>query len=76
MINRRMGRTVRNKINPEKEGQSEYGNPEQLARMAQQQAAIRRQLQQLNSLLNSKGMGNAKESKRYKSRWTVQKLTL
>ncbi len=47
----------------EKEGQSEYGNSEQLARMAQQQAAIRRQLQQLNSLLNSKGMGNAKELK-------------
>ncbi len=31
--------------------------------MAQQQAAIRKQLQQLNSLLNSKGMGNAKEMK-------------
>jgi hypothetical protein len=39
----------------------EYGNAEQLARMAAQQAAIRRQLQQLNSLLNSKGMGNSKE---------------
>ena len=34
-----------------KEGNGEYGNSEQLARMAQQQAAIRRQLQ---SLLNSK----------------------
>ena len=42
-------------------GEGEYGDAEQLARMAQQQAAIRRQLQQLNSLLNSKGMGNAKE---------------
>lgn len=46
----------------DKEGNSsEYGNAEQLARMAQQQAAIRRQLQELNSLLNSKGAGNAKE---------------
>lgn len=43
--------------------ESEYGNAQQLAQMAQQQAAIRRQLQQLNSLLNSKGMGNAKELK-------------
>ena len=43
------------------QGEGEYGDAEQLARMAQQQAAIRRQLQQLNSLLNSKGMGNAKE---------------
>ena len=42
-------------------GEGEYGNSEQIARMAQQQAAIRRQLQELNSLLNSKGMGNAKE---------------
>jgi hypothetical protein len=41
----------------------EYGDAEQLARMAQQQAAIRRQLQQLNSMLNSIGMGNAKELK-------------
>jgi len=39
----------------------EYGNSEQLARMAAQQAAIRRQLQALQSLLNSKGMGAAKE---------------
>jgi hypothetical protein len=38
-------------------------NSEELVRLAQQQAAIRRQLQQLNSLLNSKGMGNAKEIK-------------
>ena len=30
-----------------------------MARLAQQQAAIRRQLQELNSLLNSKGMGEA-----------------
>ena len=41
----------------------EYGNAEQLARMAEQQASIRRQLAELNSLLNSKGMGNAKELK-------------
>jgi hypothetical protein len=45
------------------ENGGEYGNAEQLAKMAQQQAAIRRQLQQLNSLLNSKGLGNAKELK-------------
>ncbi|MBS1780627.1 MAG: DUF4175 family protein [Bacteroidetes bacterium] len=38
----------------------EYGDPQQLAMLAQQQAALRRQLQQLNSLLNSKGIGNAK----------------
>lgn len=38
----------------------EYGNAEQLARMAQQQSAIRRQLQELQSLLNSKKMGNPK----------------
>ncbi len=42
-------------------GEGEYGNAEQLARLAEQQAAIRRQLQELNSLLNSKGVGNAKE---------------
>jgi hypothetical protein len=50
-----------------KEGQQgnngEYGDAEQLARMAEQQASIRRQLQELNSLLNSKGLGNAKEMK-------------
>lgn len=39
----------------------DYGNAEQLARLAQQQASIRRQLQALQSLLNSKGMGNARE---------------
>lgn len=51
----------------QKEGKNgsegEYGDAEQLARMAQRQAAIRRQLQELNSLLNSKGMGAAKELK-------------
>ncbi len=40
--------------------QGEYGDAEQLARLAQQQAAIRKQLQELNSLLNSKGVGDAK----------------
>ncbi|XZF14464.1 DUF4175 family protein [Chitinophagaceae bacterium MMS25-I14] len=45
----------------EGDNNNEYGNSEELARMAEQQAAIRRQLQELNSLLNSKGMGNAKE---------------
>jgi hypothetical protein len=40
----------------------EYGNSEQLAKLAQQQAAIRRQLAELASRLNSKGMGSfAKE---------------
>lgn len=43
--------------------QDEYGDAEQLARMAQQQAALRRQIQALQSLLNSKGMGGAKELK-------------
>lgn len=42
--------------------ESEYGSAEQLARLAARQAAVRRQLQQLNSLLNSKGLnGVAKE---------------
>ncbi|MBS1687801.1 MAG: hypothetical protein JSS96_03690 [Bacteroidetes bacterium] len=41
--------------------QNEYGDAEQLARFAEQQAAIRRQLQELSSLLNSKGMGNSHE---------------
>ncbi len=45
-----------------KEGsQGENGNSEQLARLAAQQAAIRRQLQELNSLLNSNGVGNSKQ---------------
>ncbi|GAA4469145.1 hypothetical protein GCM10023093_28050 [Nemorincola caseinilytica] len=35
----------------------EYGNAEQLAKLAQQQAAIRRQLAEMASKLNSKGMG-------------------
>lgn len=51
--------------NGNKEGQGngeQGGDAEQLARMAQQQAALRKQIQDLNSLLNSKGMGNiAKE---------------
>lgn len=42
-------------------GGEEYGNAEQLARMAAQQAALRKQLQDLQRLLNSKGLGNAKE---------------
>lgn len=49
---------------PGEEGSGgEYGSSEQLARMAAQQAAIRRQLQQLQSQLNSKGLGGAKELK-------------
>jgi len=44
--------------------EGEYGDAEQLARLAQQQSAIRRKIQELNSLLNSKGIGgNAKELK-------------
>lgn len=42
-------------------GQGEYGSAEQLAQMAQHQAAIRRQLQELSSLLNSKGLGNPQQ---------------
>ena len=44
-------------------GEGENGNAEQLARMAAQQSALRKQLQELQSLLNSKGIGNAKEMK-------------
>lgn len=45
-------------------GENGEGDAEQLARLAQQQAALRRQIQELSSLLNSKGMGgNAKELK-------------
>lgn len=41
---------------------NEYGDAEKLARMAQQQAAIRRKIQELASMLNSKSMGEqAKE---------------
>jgi hypothetical protein len=39
----------------------ENGDAEQLARMAQQQASIRRKLQELTTLLNSKGIGASKE---------------
>ncbi len=36
-------------------GQGEYGDPEQLARLAEQQAMIRRKIQDLSNELNSKG---------------------
>jgi hypothetical protein len=39
----------------------EYGDAETLARLAEQQASIRRQIQELASQLNSKGLGNSKE---------------
>ncbi len=39
----------------------ESGDAEQIARLAEQQASIRRQIQELTSLLNSKGLGGAKE---------------
>ena len=39
----------------------EYGDAEQLARLAEQQASIRRRIQDLASELNSKGLGNSKE---------------
>lgn len=42
-------------------GEGEYGDAEQLAKMAEQQATIRRQLQEINRMLNSKGLGNPKE---------------
>jgi hypothetical protein len=42
---------------------NEYGDAEKLARMAAQQAAIRRQLQDLQSRLNGTGMSNNKELK-------------
>lgn len=46
------------------EGGGDGNDAEQLARMAQQQAELRKQIQQLSSLLNSKGMsGNARELK-------------
>ena len=43
------------------EGTGEYGDAEQLARLAEQQAAIRRQIQDLQSKLAGTGMGNSKE---------------
>jgi hypothetical protein len=39
----------------------EYGDARQLAMLAAQQAKIRREIQELTSLLNSKGLGNSKE---------------
>lgn len=42
----------------------EYGNAEQLAKQAREQALIRQQMNQLNSILNSKGIkGNASDIK-------------
>lgn len=46
---------------PGEGSEGENGNAEQLARMAAQQSALRKQLQELQSLLNSKGLGNARE---------------
>jgi hypothetical protein len=43
------------------EGSSEYGDAEQIARMAAQQAAIRKQLQDLQNRLAGTGMDNSKE---------------
>lgn len=44
------------------EGGEGGGDAEQLARLAQQQSALRRQIQELSSMLNSKGMnGNSRE---------------
>ena len=39
----------------------EYGNSEQLARMAAAQASLRKKIQELSSMLNSKGLGKSKE---------------
>ncbi len=47
----------------EGENNSENGDAEQLARLAEQQSQLRRKIQELSSLLNSKGLGNAKELK-------------
>jgi len=47
-----------------KEGGTEQSDSEQLARMAQQQAALRKKIQELNSLLNSKGMNNVSKELR------------
>jgi uncharacterized protein DUF4175 len=47
--------------NGQGDGDNEYGDAEQLARLAEQQASIRRKIQELSSQLNSKGMGNSKE---------------
>jgi hypothetical protein len=43
------------------DGENENGDAEQIARLAQQQASIRRRIQELSSELNSNGMGNSKE---------------
>jgi hypothetical protein len=43
------------------EGDNEYGDAEKLARLAAQQAAIRRQLQDLQNRLAGTGMGSSKE---------------
>ena len=42
----------------------EYGDAEQLARLAEQQATIRRKMQEISSLLNSKGMNGASKELR------------
>ena len=47
--------------NGEDENEGENGDAEQLARLAEQQASIRRKIQELTSLLNSKGLGNSRE---------------
>ena len=39
----------------------EDGNAEQIARLANQQAMLRKKIQELTSMLNSKGLGNSKE---------------
>ncbi len=47
--------------NGEGQESSEYGDAEQLARLANQQAAIRRQMQALQNKLNGTNVGNSKE---------------
>ena len=42
-------------------GQGEYGDAEQLARLADQQASIRRRIQELTSQLNNGSSGSSKE---------------
>ena len=45
------------------ESNGEYGDAKQLAMLAEQQAKIRREIAELSSLMNSKGMGNSAEMK-------------
>ncbi|HQE11343.1 MAG TPA: hypothetical protein PLQ78_01205 [Flavipsychrobacter sp.] len=63
-IEKRQGKQGQKQGKEQQQGsEGEMGESEQVARMAAQQAALRKQLQDLQSLLNSQGLGNAKELK-------------